>query len=82
MAFSATDLANIRAAISAILARMATGSRETISATIGNNTVQYESSLKSLESLRAMEASAAIDVGLADGSYVPRTYARQGGRGQ
>jgi hypothetical protein len=61
---------------------MAAGSKEVVSSSMGDKSVSYEPSLKTLESLRKMEADAAVEVGLAAGTYAPRTYARQGGRGQ
>lgn len=81
MPFTSTDLTNIRAAISAILSRLASGDLETVSLSMGDKTIQYEPSMKTLETLQAMEARAAIEAGMSDGTYSPRTYARQGGRG-
>jgi len=75
MAYTATDLANIDAAIRAIIA----GTR-TVSLTMGDKTIQYTA--VKLPELQALRTEIATEVGMASGSYVPRTYARQGGRGQ
>jgi hypothetical protein len=74
MAYTATDLANIEAAIRAIIA----GTR-TVSLTMGDKTISY--TVVDLPELRALRDEIKAEVGAAAGTFSPRTYARQGGRG-
>lgn len=73
MAYTATDLANIEAAIRAIIA----GTR-TVSLSMGDKSISY--TLVDLPALRALRDEIKTEVGAAAGTYSPRSYARQGGR--
>lgn len=73
MAWTATDLANIEEAIRALVA----GSR-TVSLTMGDKSIAYEKS--DLAALIRLRDGIKYEVGLAAGTYSPRTYAKQGGR--
>jgi hypothetical protein len=75
MAFTATDLTNIEAAIRAIIV----GTR-TVSLTLGDKSITYTAA--DLPTLQKMRADITYEIGLADGTYVPRTYAKNGGRGK
>lgn len=74
MAYTATDLANIEAAIRAIIA----GTR-TVSLTMGDKSISYTA--VDLPALQKLRGEIAAEVGIAAGTYQPRAYARQGGRG-
>ncbi len=65
MPYTPVDLANIRAAISTIIARMASGSKEIVSASIGDIATQYEPDSKSLKILSDLEKEATYDAGIA-----------------
>ena len=73
MAFTATDLTNIEAAIRAIVA----GTRK-VSMTMGDKAFQYTAS--DLPTLYKLRTAVEYEVGLAAGTYAPRTYAKNGGR--
>lgn len=73
MAYTATDLANIEAAIRAIMS----GTR-TVSLSMGDKSITYtETKLSELLILRGVVAA---EVGLIAGTFHPRTYGKQGGR--
>lgn len=74
MAYTADDLTNIETAIRALIA----GTR-TVALTMGDKSISYEKS--DLPALTKLRAEIRYEVGLAAGSYAPRTYAKQGGRG-
>ena len=74
MAYTATDLDNIEAAIRAIIA----GTR-TVSLSMGDKSITYTA--VDLPVLRAMRDEIKAEVAAAAGTYRPRSYARQGGRG-
>jgi hypothetical protein len=73
MAYTATDLANVEAAIRAIIA----GTR-TVSLSMGDKSIAYTA--VDLPALRALRDEIRAEVGAAAGTFSPRTYARQGGR--
>lgn len=73
MAYTQADLDSVEAAIRSLIA----GTR-TVSLSMGDKSITYDrSDLKTLVTLRD---SMKYEVGMAAGTYVPRTYARQGGR--
>ena len=74
MAYTATDLENIETAIRAIIA----GTR-TVSLSMGDKTIYY--TIVDLPALRALRDEIKSEVGISEGTFSPRTYARQGGRG-
>jgi len=74
MAYTATDLANIEAAIRAIIA----GTR-TVQLSMGDKSISYTA--VDLPALQKLRGEIAAEVGIAAGTYQPRAYARQGGRG-
>jgi hypothetical protein len=74
MAYTSTDLANAEAAIRAIMA----GTRS-VSLSMGDKSITYTA--VTLPALQALRAEIAMEVGLAAGTFHPRTYAKQGGRG-
>ena len=74
MAYTQTDLDNIEAAIRAIIA----GTR-TVSLSMGDKSIQYTAI--DLPTLRAMRDEIKAEVAAVAGTYSPRSYARQGGRG-
>jgi len=74
MAFTQTDLTNLEAAIMA----KATGDREVSFSSADKSVNLSDASLKELQELRSRII---FEIGLANGAYSPRTYARQGGRG-
>lgn len=74
MAYTSTDLTNVEAAIRAIIA----GTR-TVRLTMGDKSIEY--SAVDLPTLRALRAEIAAEAGITAGTYSPRTYAKQGGRG-
>lgn len=73
MAWTETDLENIETAIRAIIA----GTRK-VSATIGDKSFQYTAA--DLPTLYKLLAIVTYEIGLAAGTYAPRTYAKDGGR--
>lgn len=73
MAYTASDLTNVEAAIRLIIA----GSR-TVSLSMGDKSIAYTAA--NLNELRALRAEIAAEVGAAAGTFSPRTYAKQGGR--
>jgi hypothetical protein len=75
MAYTATDLTNIEAAIRAIIA----GTR-TVRLSMGDKAIEYTA--VDLPNLQKLRTEIEMEVGISSGSYAPRTYARQGGRGQ
>ena len=74
MAYTSTDLTNIETAIRAIIA----GTR-TVSLSMGDKTIYY--TIVDLPALRALRNEIKAEVGAAAGTYSPRSYAKQGGRG-
>jgi len=74
MAYTTTDLTNIEAAIIA----KATGDREVGFSSADKSVNLSDASLNDLQALRSMIK---YELGLAAGTYRPRTYAKQGGRG-
>lgn len=74
MAYTSTDLANVEAAIRAIIA----GTR-TVSLSMGDKSITYTA--VDLPALRALRGEIAAEVGIGAGTYLPRSYAKQGGRG-
>ena len=74
MAYTATDLLNIETAIRALIA----GDR-TVSVSISDKSIAYERS--DLPALSALRDEIKAEVNLTAGTYVRRTYAKQGGRG-
>lgn len=74
MAYTAADLTNVEDAIRAIVA----GTR-TVSLTMGDKSIAYTPA--DLPTLTRLRDAIRYEVGLAEGTYAPRTYAKQGGRG-
>jgi hypothetical protein len=73
MAYTSTDLTNVEAAIRAIIA----GTR-TVSLSMGDKSISYTA--VDLPELRALRGEIAADVGITAGTFLPRSYAKQGGR--
>ena len=73
MAFTQADVTSIETAIMEIIA----GTR-VVRCSIGDKS--FEFSAPDLPQMRAMRAEIKAEVSLADGSFSPRTYAKQGGR--
>lgn len=73
MAYTSTDLANVEAAIRAIIA----GTRA-VSFTLGDKSFTYTAA--DIKTLQALRSDIKAEVGVAAGTCSPRTYARQGGR--
>lgn len=74
MAYTSDDLTNIETAIRAIIA----GTR-TVRLSMGDKSIEYTAA--DLPQLRALRAEIASEVAATAGTYSPRTYAKQGGRG-
>ena len=74
MAYTSTDLANVETAIRAIIA----GTR-TVSLSMGDKSITYTA--VDLPKLQALRGEIAAEVGIAAGTFHPRSYAKQGGRG-
>jgi hypothetical protein len=74
MAYTSTDLTNIETAIRALIA----GTR-TVSLSMGDKAIQYTA--VDLPALIALRDQIKTEVGAAAGTFHPRSYARQGGRG-
>jgi hypothetical protein len=55
MAYTATDLANIEAAIRAIVVRLASGSREIVRLSVGDKSWEYTPSEKTLATLKELK---------------------------
>ena len=74
MSYTSTDLTNIETAIRAIIA----GTR-TVSLSMGDKSISYTA--VDLPKLQALRGEIAAEVGIAAGTFHPRSYAKQGGRG-
>jgi len=74
MSYTAADLANVEAAIRAIIA----GTR-TVQLSMGDKSITYTAA--KLPELQELRKEIAMEVGAAAGTWSPRTYAKQGGRG-
>ncbi len=62
MSYSATDLANIETAIRAIIARLASGSKEIVRLSIGDKSWEYAPSRENLETLEKLKEKALTDI--------------------
>ena len=74
MAFTSSDLTNVETAIRAIIA----GTR-LVSITVSDKSWTYTAA--ELPILQKLRNDIAYEVGLTAGTYRPRTYAKNGGRG-
>lgn len=74
MAYTQTDLDNIENAIRTIIS----GTR-TVSLSMGDKMIAYTA--VDLPTLQKMRDAIKYEIGIAAGTYFPRTYAKQGGRG-
>lgn len=73
--YTTTDLTNITAAIRDIIA----GER-VVSLSLGDKSISFTND--DLPRLRALRDEVKYELGLADGSYATRTYAKNAGRGR